>query len=58
MGGSEILRHNILNPHPRVFTETGTNHGDTVAAVKDKYSNVISIEVDGQLNKNACTGID
>lgn len=49
-----IMRHNVPNPRPRVFIETGTYHGDTVAAVKDMYSNVISIEVDEALYKKAC----
>jgi len=49
-----VIRRNIPNPHPRVFVETGTYHGDTVAAIKDKYSSVISIEVDETLYKKAC----
>lgn len=49
-----VIRHNIPNPHPRVFIETGTYHGDTVAAIKDMYSSVISIEVDEALYKKAC----
>lgn len=49
-----LIRHNIPNPHPRVFIETGTYHGDTVAEVKDWYASVISIEVDETLHKKAC----
>ena len=49
-----VIRHNIPNPHPKVFIETGTYHGDTVAAIKDMYSSVISIEVDEALYKKAC----
>jgi hypothetical protein len=49
-----VIRHNIPNPRPRVFIETGTYRGDTVAAIKDMYSSVISIEVDEALYKNAC----
>jgi hypothetical protein len=49
-----VIRHNIPNPHPKVFIETGTYHGDTVAAIKDMYSNMISIEVDEALYKKAC----
>lgn len=49
-----VIRHNIPNPYPRVFVETGTYYGDTVAAIKDMYSNVISIEVDEMLYKKAC----
>ena len=49
-----VIRHNIPNLHPRVFIETGTYHGDTVAAIKDMYSSVISIEVDEALYKKAC----
>ena len=49
-----VIRHNIPNPHLKVFIETGTYHGETVAAIKDMYSNVISIEVDEALYKKAC----
>lgn len=49
-----VLRHNLPNPHPRVFVETGTYYGDTVEALKDMYASVISIEVDETLYKNAC----
>lgn len=49
-----VIRHGIPNPHPHVFVETGTYFGDTVAAIKDMYSNVISIEVDEALYKKAC----
>lgn len=49
-----VIRHSIPNPHPHVFVETGTYFGDTVAAIKDMYSNVISIEVDEALYKKAC----
>lgn len=50
-----VIRQNIPDPRPRVFVETGTYLGDTVAAVKDMYSSVISIEVDEALYKSACT---
>jgi len=49
-----VLRNNIPVPHPRVFIETGTYHGDTVAAVMDMYPSVISIEVDDALYQKAC----
>ena len=49
-----VIRQNIPNPPPRVFIETGTYYGDTVAAAKDIYANVISIEVDEKLYKKAC----
>jgi hypothetical protein len=49
-----VIRHNIPNPCPRVFIETGTYYGDTVAAIKDMYANVVSIEVDEGLYKKAC----
>ena len=49
-----VIRHNIPSPPPRVFIETGTYYGDTVAAVKDKYASVFSIEVDETLYKKAC----
>ncbi|MBI5626930.1 MAG: hypothetical protein HY935_07025 [Nitrosomonadales bacterium] len=49
-----VIRHNIPNPHPSLFIETGTYYGDTVAAVKDLYASVISIEVDEALHKKAC----
>jgi len=49
-----VIRHNIPNPHPRVFIETGTYYGDTVAAIKDMYTSVISIEVDEAFYKKAC----
>jgi hypothetical protein len=50
-----VVRNNIPTPRPSVFVETGTYHGDTVAAVKDMYARVISIEVDETLYKKACT---
>jgi hypothetical protein len=46
--------NNIPGPRPRVFVETGTYHGETVAAVKHLYANVISIEVDEALYHKAC----
>lgn len=46
--------NNVPAPRPRVFIETGTYHGDTVAAVMDRYASVISIEVDDALYKKAC----
>ncbi|MEQ1525783.1 MAG: hypothetical protein ABL911_03425 [Gallionella sp.] len=49
-----VIRHNTPDPHPQVFIETGTYHGDTVAAIKDMYSSVISMEVDEALYKKAC----
>jgi hypothetical protein len=49
-----VIRNNIPNPRPRVFIETGTYHGDTVASIKDMYSSVISIEVDEALYNKAC----
>lgn len=49
-----VIRQNIPNPPPRVFIETGTYYGDTVAAVKDMYANIISIEVDETLYNKAC----
>lgn len=49
-----VIRNNIPTPQPRVFVETGTYYGDSVAAVKDMYTNVISIEVDETLYKKAC----
>lgn len=49
-----VIRHNIPDPHPRVFVETGTYYGDTVAAIKDRYASVISIEVDAALHGKAC----
>lgn len=49
-----VIRHNIPDPHPRVFVETGTYYGDTVAAIKDMYASVISIEVDAALHGKAC----
>lgn len=49
-----VIRRNIPTPHPAVFIETGTYYGDTVAAVKDLYSSVISIEVDPALHRKAC----
>jgi hypothetical protein len=49
-----VIRNNIPTPRPHVFIETGTYYGDTVAAVKDMYANVISIEVDETIYKKAC----
>jgi hypothetical protein len=49
-----VIRHNIPQPFPHVFIETGTYHGDTVAAIKDIYSRVISIEVNDALYQKAC----
>jgi len=49
-----VIRNNITAPHPKVFVETGTYYGDTVAAIKDVYANVISIEVDETFYKKAC----
>jgi len=49
-----VIRHNIPNPPPSIFIETGTYYGDTVAAIKDLFSSVISIEVDEALYKKAC----
>ncbi len=48
------ILNNVPEPRPRVFIETGTYHGDTVAAVKHLYSSVISIEVDKTLYEKAC----
>lgn len=47
------VMRNIPDPHPRVFIETGTYFGDTVAAFKDMYPKVISIEVDEALHRKA-----
>lgn len=49
-----VIRHNLSKPSPRVFIETGTYYGDTVAAIKDLYASVISIEVDEALYQKAC----
>lgn len=40
------IKSNIPQPGPRVFIETGTYKGDTVAEMKPLFSRVISIEVD------------
>lgn len=49
-----ILKRNIPAPQPRVFVETGTYHGETVAAMKPFYANIISIEIDDVLYRKAC----
>lgn len=49
-----ILERNIPSPRPRVFVETGTYHGETVAAMKPLYASVISIEIDDTLYRKAC----
>lgn len=49
-----VIRNNTPNPRPNVFIETGTYHGDTVAAIRDLYARVISIEVDETLYRKAC----
>src|SRR5437868_2762726 len=40
---------------PRVFIETGTYLGDTLAAVKDAFDTCISIELDPALHARART---
>jgi hypothetical protein len=49
-----VINNNIPSPRPNVFVETGTYHGETVAAVKQLYASVISIEVDDALYRKAC----
>ena len=49
-----MIRQNVTAPHPGIFLETGTYYGDTVAAIKDMYRSVISIEVDPALQQKAC----
>jgi hypothetical protein len=49
-----IMTRNVPQPRPRVFVETGTYHGDTVAAMRPYYDRVISIEVDETLYRRAC----
>lgn len=49
-----VINNNVPAPRPGVFIETGTYHGDTVAAVKSLYASVISIEVDEALYRKAC----
>jgi len=49
-----VIRQNVPAPHPGIFVETGTYYGDTVAAIKDIYRSVISIEVDPALQQKAC----
>lgn len=49
-----VIRNNVPHPRPQAFIETGTYYGDTVAAVKDLYARVTSIEVDEVLHKKAC----
>ncbi len=49
-----VIRNNIPNPPPRVFIETGTYYGETVASVMHQYARVISIEVDEALYRKAC----
>src|SRR6266571_8169206 len=36
-----------------VFVETGTFHGDSVAAVADRFSSVYSIEIEPAIYRNA-----
>lgn len=49
-----IIERNIPAPRPRVFVETGTYHGETVAAMKPLYASVISIEIDDTFYRKAC----
>jgi len=48
-----VLERNVPDPRPRVFVETGTYHGETVAAMKALYASVISIEIDDALYQKA-----
>ena len=43
------IKANIPAPRPRVFIETGTYKGDTVAEMKPVFGSVISIEIDNAL---------
>lgn len=47
---AEIVRR---NPHVRTFVETGTFHGDTVAAVLPLVDQAWSFEVDEELSRRA-----
>jgi hypothetical protein len=49
-----VITRNVPEPRPRVFVETGTYHGETVAAMKVLYASVISIEIDETLYQKAC----
>ncbi|MBI5686693.1 MAG: hypothetical protein HZC54_16630 [Verrucomicrobia bacterium] len=49
-----IIERNLPASRPRVFIETGTYHGETVAAMKPLYASVISIEIDDTLYRKAC----
>lgn len=49
-----VIQQHIPNQRPGVFIETGTYRGDTVAAIKEEYAKVISIEVDEALYRLAC----
>jgi hypothetical protein len=48
------IKENIPEPRPRVFIETGTYKGDTVAAMKPVFNRVISIEVADEYYRKAC----
>lgn len=47
------MKANLPEPRPRVFVETGTYKGDTVAEMKKVFGSVISIEVDEALYRKA-----
>jgi len=50
----EVLKRNLPSPRPQIFIETGTYLGETVAAMKGFYAEVISIEVSDILYSQAC----
>ncbi|MBE7413997.1 MAG: hypothetical protein HS130_01690 [Deltaproteobacteria bacterium] len=47
------LKNNFPSPRPRVFVETGTYNGETVAEMKAFFDRVISIEIDEGLYRKA-----
>jgi len=49
-----VINANTAKERPRVFIETGTYKGDTVAEMKTAFDRVISIEVDEALYRKAC----
>ena len=50
-----IIRDYARRSGCRVFVETGTYRGDTIAAVSDLFEEIHSIEIDAALYRQACT---
>jgi len=49
----KVIKHFASTRKPSTFVESGTLHGDTLAAVRDEFSALISIELDKTLYETA-----